>query len=279
LNDLLDARTHFAFGENWKSYLRVLDPARVAEAEAGMRRLFPKDELKGASFLDIGSGSGLSSLSAAKLGAKHVDAVDIDKNSFEATRGLLSSALPNGTWTANLKSVFDLSPERDGSYDVVYSWGVLHHTGDMWRAVKCAAAMVKPGGYLAIALYFKTPFCGFWRVEKRFYSRSPRFVQSGIRALYNLVKCAELLKDGVNPIKHIRNYKSFRGMNWSHDLHDWLGGYPYESATPDSVREHLAALGFELVREYVQKPGTGTFSFLRGWTGTGCDEYVARKTA
>jgi len=272
LTDLLDARSHFAFGENWKSYLRVLDPERVAQAEAGMRRLFPNGELEGAKFLDIGSGSGLSSLSAARLGAKHIDAVDIDKNSVEATRGLLSSSLPQGTWTTNLKSVFDLSPERDGTYDVVYSWGVLHHTGDMWRAVRCAAAMVKPGGRFAVALYRKTPFCGMWTWEKRVYTKAPEIVRMPMRGIYKTIAYAMMLKGGINPLTHIRNYKSNRGMSWSHDVHDWMGGYPYESATPESVRAFLSELGFKVEREFVRQPGNG---LLNGLLGSGCDEFVA----
>ena len=272
MNDLLDARTHFAFGENWKSYLRVLDQGRMGEAEAGMRRLFPNDELKGASFLDIGSGSGLSSLTAARLGARQITAVDIDKNSVEATGGLLSSALPNGVWSANLKSVFDLVPERDGSYDVVYSWGVLHHTGDMWRAVRCAAAMVKPGGHFAIALYRKTPFCGFWTAEKKFYTSAPKPVRATIRAAYKTLWIMNLLRRRENPFSYVKNYQSRRGMNWSHDVHDWLGGYPYESASPESVREFLRGLGFIVVRDFVAPPYHGVF-------GSACDEFVAVRQA
>lgn len=66
--DLTEADQHFAFGENWKSFTHIIDEGCIAEAENGMRRLFPNGELAGARFLDIGCGSGLSSLAAARLG-------------------------------------------------------------------------------------------------------------------------------------------------------------------------------------------------------------------
>lgn len=275
MDDLLDVGSHFAFGENWKSYLNVLDEQRIVEAELGMKRLFPNGELSGARFLDIGCGSGLSSLSAERLGAAWIQAVDIDSNSVEATAGLLTKMSSPERWNAKVKSVFDLSPDRDGTFDVVYSWGVLHHTGDMWRAIKCAASMVKPGGRFAIALYRKTPYCGLWTFEKKLYAKAPKFVQAAIRGPYKAAYCANLLRQGVNPATHIRNYKTSRGMNWSHDVHDWLGGYPYQSASAEEVRTFLAGLGFRLERQFVQAPSTGYLSFLSGLFGSGCDEFVA----
>ncbi|WP_165830740.1 class I SAM-dependent methyltransferase [Phenylobacterium soli] len=263
------AESHFAFGENWKSFLGTLDDERITQAEAGLRRLFPGGELKGKTFLDIGSGSGLSSLAALKLGVKSLVATDIDRHSVEATAGLLSRLAPGGPWAAEERSVFDLAPS-DGRFDVVYSWGVLHHTGDMWRAVETAASMVKPGGLFAVALYRKTGMCGFWKIEKRFYSRAPRWAQTPIRWAY---MSARFVTDFIRfkpIIRTIRNYRSQRGMSWSHDAHDWLGGYPYESAAPPVIRERISAMGFSLEREFLRPAGLGLW-------GSGCDEFVFRK--
>ena len=57
-----------------------------------------------------------------------------------------------------------------------------------------------------------------------------------------------------------------RGMDRVHDIHDWLGGYPYESASPEEI---VAALpGFVLERQLLI-PGR-----RHGLLGSGCDEYV-----
>ena len=137
--------------------------------ESSFRRASP-----GKTFLDIGCGSGLNALAALSLGAASVTAVDIDENSVSTTQALLAARAPNPNWSAKLASVFDMTPDTFGTFDVVYSWGVLHHTGSMWKAIDCAARLVSPGGLYAIAIYTKTPLCGFWQYEKAFYSKSPK---------------------------------------------------------------------------------------------------------
>ena len=266
MSSLLEVDQHFAFGENWQSYAQLIDSKRIAQAEDGMRHLFPNGELQGKSFLDIGCGSGLHSLAAIRMGAVEIDATDLDPNSIAAATFTLSNNAPGGNWKARVKSVFDLDP-REGQYDVVYSWGVLHHTGDMWRAVDKAAAMVKPGGRFAVALYRKTPVCGFWALEKKFYTRSPRPVQALLRAIYEGAMFAKLLLTLRSPFRYLRDFNT-RGMNFSHDVHDWLGGYPYESAAPQRVRDFLKARGFRVERDFITAPGSGIW-------GSGCDEFVA----
>jgi len=263
MTDLLAVESHFSFGENWKSFVSIIDRARMDAASISLNRLFPNDELKDVEMIDIGCGSGLSTWSAVKLGAKHVDCVDIDQNSVDAASMFLSRHLPVERWSVRKASVFEIK----GSYDVVYSWGVLHHTGDMWGAIKHASSLVAPGGKLCIALYGKGRLCGFWRQEKKFYTQSPRVLQWLIRSIYKAVWFAYFVCRGRNPFSFIRNYGD-RGMDWSHDVHDWLGGYPYESATPTEVEAFLKRLNFSLVRSFTSKPNLTS----------GCDEYVAVRT-
>lgn len=254
---LLAQETHFRFGENWKDFLSTVDEGSILEAERGLTKLLPEG-VRGKTFLDIGCGSGLHLLAASRMGAKAMG-VDIDPDSVAAAQSLGCSA--------TVCSVFDLPTVPS---DIVYSWGVLHHTGDMWPAVEKAASLVKPGGTFVLALYRKTPMCGFWRVEKRVYRKLPKPLQAIIKRLYSLPLMLSVAKQGKNPLAYIRNYKSARGMSFWHDIHDWLGGYPYESATPEETEDRLKAMGFEIVRSF---PGGRSLGLL----GTGCFEMVARR--
>ena len=180
--DLTDRKSHFEFGQNWKDYATTIDQNRIESAVEGLKKLFP-DGLEGKSFLDIGCGSGLHSLAALSLGAASVLATDLDENSVSATRAVLSRA-PKADWDVRVISVFEMTSETIGQFDVVYSWGVLHHTGAMWRAIEMAAKLVKPGGQFALAIYSKTPLDAAWKAEKRIYSRGPRILQWIVRQAY-----------------------------------------------------------------------------------------------
>ena len=226
MSDLTDPRTHYAFGENWARFVAGLNDAQITRAAAGLVRLLG-DNIAGKTFLDLGCGSGLHSLAALKLGAASVTAVDLDPRSVETARALLSRLAAGQAWTVEARSAFDPMPDAAG-YDIVYSWGVLHHTGDMRRAIKCAAALVRPGGRLVLAIYRKTPMCGFWRLEKRLYSRSPGSVRAIADATLASLMVLGLVATGRNPVRYIRTYPAARGMSFLTDVRDWLGGYPYE---------------------------------------------------
>ena len=264
-----ERETHFEFGQNWKDYSKTVDQKRIDAAVAGVRRLFP-DGLTGKTFLDIGCGSGLHSLAALSLGATAVMAVDIDENSVSTTQELLTKHAPGLKWTARVASIFDASPDSLGRFDVVYSWGVLHHTGDMWRAIERAADLVRSGGQYAIAIYSATSCDAIWKIEKQIYSRSPRFVQWCIRGLYMTALFTRLLLTRKNPISFVKNYADDRGMNFSHDAHDWLGGYPYETASAVEIHDRVCRMGFTEERSF---PLPRTF----GLFGSGCHELVFRK--
>ncbi len=263
--DLTDQRTHYAFGENWARFVAGLDDAQISRAAGSLTRLLG-DTIAGRSLLDIGCGSGLHSLAALKLGAASVTAIDIDPRSVETARALLSRHAAGQAWTVDTRSIFDLAPDKEG-YDIVYSWGVLHHTGDMRRAIDRAAALVRPGGRLVIAIYRKTPMCQFWRAEKRLYSRSPGWLKAiADTALAGLIVAA-LTVTGRNPVRYIRTYPAARGMTFLTDLRDWLGGYPYESAAPSDIDGALGKLGFASERFFPCNTRIGLL-------GVGCDEYV-----
>jgi 2-polyprenyl-6-hydroxyphenyl methylase/3-demethylubiquinone-9 3-methyltransferase len=265
--DLTQLDGHFEFGQNWSEFARTVDERAIAEAERGLRKLFPDDELKGRTFLDIGCGSGLHGAAALRLGAAHVTAIDLDPKAVATTRAVLSRLAAGRPWQADVQSVFALPPEP--RYDVVYAWGALHHTGDMRRAIAAAAGKVAPDGLLCLALYRKTRCCAMWKLEKRLYSRGPEWVRRLLESLFVAALKRSFRRAGRSFDDHVAGYAQYRGMDFMTDIRDWLGGYPYESISEREMLDLARALGLEPVRRFCQTPGSGLL-------GTGCDEYVFR---
>lgn len=262
--------SHFAFGENWASYSELIGEPQIEQAMAGLSKLIPPGDFKGISFLDIGCGSGIHALAAARLGAARVVGVDIDPNSAATARKVLADRKLDTDWQIENVSVFDLKPKQFGTFDIVYSWGVLHHSGDMWDALNKASQLVAPGGRLAVALYRETYLDTFWKLEKRFYTSAPSLVQNVIRGGYIAAfRLARAITRQGPFSDYIADYKSRRGMDFKHDVNDWLGGYPYESALAPEVDRRLTALGFSAERVFARPKSSGIF-------GSGCDEYVYR---
>jgi 2-polyprenyl-6-hydroxyphenyl methylase/3-demethylubiquinone-9 3-methyltransferase len=264
----------FAFGENWLAFLRTLDEARIQSAEAAMRAMLRDRPITGQTFLDVGCGSGLSSLVARRLGAR-VHSFDYDLESVRCTQELRRRyAGDDPDWTIQQGSVLDRTFMKSlGHYEVVYSWGVLHHTGRMWEAVDAAAAAVAPGGRLFIALYNDLgTLSDRWRWIKKTYNRLPSPLQpifsAMVMAPQELKTFARLTLSG-RPMDYVRLWTqpNDRGMHRWRDVVDWVGGYPYEVAAPDAVFDFCAERGFTL-----------TAMKCRG-VGLGCNEFVFERAA
>jgi 2-polyprenyl-3-methyl-5-hydroxy-6-metoxy-1,4-benzoquinol methylase len=267
----VDTDKRFAFGENWRRFLSVLNEERIAVAEDSLREMLEVQSLAGKSFLDIGSGSGLFSLSAARLGAARIHSFDFDRSSVACTEELKRRYFPDmKDWTIERGSALDDAYiSRLGQYDVVYSWGVLHHTGNMWLALENVVPAVKPGGKLFIAIYNDRGWISHgWRAVKRVYITG-RLGAALVTAVFVPVfagkgLAADLLR-GRNPAKRYRDYQKQRGMSVVHDWLDWLGGYPFEVATPREIRTFYEQHGFRLAklksREHLN--GNNEFVFAR----------------
>jgi 2-polyprenyl-6-hydroxyphenyl methylase/3-demethylubiquinone-9 3-methyltransferase len=271
---LREAGERFAFGKNWQSFVdSALNTQRISKASDSLRRLLNAEHLCGRTFIDIGCGSGLFSLAACLLGAQHVVAFDYDQDSVEASIAVRARAgISPDRWHIQQGSVLDRAfLDRFDPADIVYSWGVLHHTGAMWQAIDNAVSKVKPGGQLAIAIYNDVDrtiggSAMWWRI-KRTYNMSPEFIKRAMEVGYITTF---LLKDSANlrnPLRAVRNYSSDsgRGMDFWHDARDWLGGFPYEYATAAAAFNYLYQR-FGLQLEY-----------LNTSSSVGCNEFTFRK--
>ena len=260
----------FQFRQNWSQFLPAIDEERIQQAETSLKQMLEVESLDGKTFLDIGSGSGLFSLAARRLGAR-VHSFDFDPKSVYCTTELRKNYFRDDqSWKIQEGSVLDGEFMKSlGQYDIVYSWGVLHHTGDLWTALENAQQRVAPGGKFFIALYNDTGSqSARWVWIKKTYNGLPSILRPPFAALAmapqelkQMAKSIVLLKPG-RYIDSWTSYRRNRGMTKWRDMVDWVGGYPYQVSTPDEVFDFARARGFLLTK------------LKCGRVGLGCNEFV-----
>lgn len=241
----------FSFGKNWNQFVtRHFTPERLTIAQNHIAEFLELPSLTGKSVLDIGCGSGLSSLAFYNLGAERIVSFDLDPYSVQATTTLRRTVGDPDSWIVCAGSILDRDFVQSlAQADIVYSWGVLHHTGSMWNAVENTATLLKEDGLLYIALYTTTSKSPYWLRVKQAYNRATPVGKClmELRYLLRYTILPELLRC-KNPFRVMRDYQVSRGMDCMTDLRDWLGGYPYEDAKPEDVlRFARNSLGLELM--------------------------------
>jgi len=253
----------FAFGENGEDFSKSLQYKDYLAAKESLEKLIPN--LKDKTFLDVGCGSGLFSIAAGALGAKKVLGFDMDTDSISASKQLLEKI---SKWDPDVgkvpiefkvESILNKKIDLE-KYDNVYSWGVLHHTGDMHKAFSAIINLVAEKGTLVIAIYNKHFTSPVWKIIKYTYVKSPKFVKKILVFTSLIVKLlATLVISRRNP------FKKSRGMHYYTDVVDWVGGYPYEYASAKEVTEFFENRGFRL-KKLIKTKGF-----------TGCNEFVFEK--
>lgn len=259
----------FSFGRNWQRFIRLLDDDRIRATEDYLRRMLEVERLDGVRFLDVGSGSGLSSLAAWRLGAD-VHSFDYDPASVACTTELRRRYCPDGArWRVEHGSALDPEYLKSlGTFDVVHAWGVLHHTGAMWPALENALIPLGPAGRLVLAIYNDQGLRSrAWLSVKRLYNALPPALRvpyagvvigatEGAAAL----RCLLTLRPHVY-VRAWTGYAAQRGMSRLYDWIDWIGGYPFEVARPEGIFDFYRRRGLTLLQ-------------LRTTAGLGCNEFV-----
>jgi len=269
----IESQKRFGFGKNWGRFLRVLNNERIEEAERSLREMLEIDDLTGKSFLDVGSGSGLFSLAARRLGAR-VHSFDFDPQSVACTAELKRRYFPDDPeWRVDRASALDENYLKTiGTFDVVYSWGVLHHTGAMWQALENVEIAVEPRGRLYLAIYNdQRHWSVVWKQIKKLYNTLPvllriPYAACMIAAMQLKTAARSLLM--LQPQRYIRSWTQYhktRGMSHWYDMIDWIGGYPFEVAAPEEIFDFYRSKGFLLLK---LKTCAG---------GKGCNEFVFQR--
>ena len=243
-------KTTFSFGKNWENYLKSLTIQKIKIAKESLKVFL--GNIKDKTCLDIGSGSGIFSYSMYALGAREITSIDIDPFSIQCTNYFKSKVKNPERWNICQGSILDKKfISKFGKYDIVYSWGVLHHTGNMWEAIKNAASLVRDNGLFYLAIYNKTISARYWLKVKKIYNSSIKLGKSLMNfILFSVIYFILPLLSLKNPLIKLKNYKKNRGMDPMTDIKDWLGGYPFEFASFEEIVSFLNRIDqdFKLIR-------------------------------
>ena len=257
----------FEFGKNWKKYLDNLSDKQIKEAQRSLQQWFGLKNLEGKSFLDIGSGSGLFSLAARNLGAR-VFSFDYDENSVGCTKYLKNKFYKGDRqWQVEQGDILDKEYlSKFEKYDIVYSWGVLHHTGHMYQALQNASDLVADNGTLFIAIYNdQGSISKMWKVIKKTYNDVPGVCKGFISVpFFVFFWGARAVKDILKgtPFLTWKTYVKKRGMSPWTDAVDWVGGYPFEVAKPEEIFDFFHKRGYTLEKMMTKRGGNGCNQFV-----------------
>ena len=230
------------YKDHWTDY-----PLELEGVIKHLQHIYP-DGLEGKTVLDGGCGSGMVSVAFATLGAD-VTGVDVTRQCVENGR---KNAQRFGVECRFIQADL-VTLSLDDQFDIIYTWGVLHHTPDAEASFHSLATHLKEDGDIIIAVYLRTPLSGFWNSIRVFYQRSPSMLKTVTR------KTTAALLAGVDMAKRLvggRQRYMMRGTSNEEIVNDWFGVPHRTFHSYDEVYKWFedAGLAYELV-----DPHTGRF--------------------
>jgi len=253
---------YFDFGRNWEYFSSIrLNEHRLISAVESLSSMLSDQDICGKSFLDVGCGSGIFSIAAQSLGASHVVGIDVNPKCISVSLGNRYRLAPEAPIQFLLGSALNIADlVQLGKFDVVYAWGSLHHTGDMWTSIKNVSETVSDGGVFILSIYNQHFTSPIWRYIKWFYNQVPVIIKRMMIFIFSgIIFISKLLITRRNPL--IKQ----RGMDFWFDVIDWIGGYPYEYSSPENIITFVTNLGFIM------------HEFIPSEVPTGCNEFVFRR--
>lgn len=119
------------------------------EREPFIARFAKFDATHGKELLEVGVGAGTDHLKFARAGA-NCTGVDFTKAAIDLTRHRLKA---EGLASRLSRGDAESLPFADDRFDIVYSWGVIHHTPDTARAAREILRVLRPGGHFCVMIY------------------------------------------------------------------------------------------------------------------------------
>jgi ubiquinone/menaquinone biosynthesis C-methylase UbiE len=113
---------------------------------------------RGRDVLEVGVGMGADHLEWAKASPRSLTGIDLTPRAIELTRQRIDSY---GCASTLRCADAERLPFEDESFDLVYSWGVLHHSPDTARAVREVFRVLRPGGTARVMIYHKWSISGY----------------------------------------------------------------------------------------------------------------------
>jgi ubiquinone/menaquinone biosynthesis C-methylase UbiE len=226
----------------WTEYVPELEAS-----EKHWRLFYSPQEVRGKSVLDAGCGTGIFSIIFARNGAGRVIGIDISPGSLETARTLKTRfAVDNAEF--RLQDMLGL-PFADGSFDIVWAWGTVHHTTDPFRAISELIRVLRPGGSLFLAVYKRTKVTFIHEVIRKTLIRTPRRTWTAL---------SKIMAFFLSPVVFFfkKREKSRKGEKLEELILDWYFVPIRHYYAPEEIREFLNEKGLD-VEKFL--PASGRF--------------------